>query len=69
MSEWDGVIFVREGPYKDGIFKFEIVIPSSYPAKPPDVIFLNEIMHPLIDLKTGKLDLTVMIKTFNRKIF
>jgi ubiquitin-conjugating enzyme E2 D/E len=46
--------------YKDGIFKFEMNIPSSYPAKPPEVSFSTKVFHPLIDISTGKLDITVL---------
>ena len=53
------MIFIREGPYKDGIFKFEIKIPSSYPKNPPEVYFTSEVNHPLIDPYKGKLDLNV----------
>jgi ubiquitin-protein ligase len=56
---WDGVIFIREGYYKEGIFKFEILIPQNYPSKPPEVNFITKVFHPLIDLSTGKLDLSV----------
>jgi ubiquitin-protein ligase len=61
---WHGVVFVREGPYKDGIFKFQMNIPPSYPAKAPEVSFISKVYHPLVDLKSGKLDISVK----NRKI-
>jgi ubiquitin-protein ligase len=54
-------VFVREGPFKDGIFKFQINIPTSYPAKAPEVTFITKVYHPFVDLKSGKLDLTVNI--------
>jgi ubiquitin-protein ligase len=59
---------VREGAYKDGIYKFEINIPSNYPSKPPEIIFMTKIYHPLVDFTTGKLDLSV-IKILYRKNF
>ena len=34
-------------------------IPNSYPAKPPEVNFITKISHPLVDIKSGKLDLSV----------
>ena len=55
---WHGVLFVREGYYKDGIFKFEIHIPNEYPKQPPKVIFVSKVFHPLIDSASGLLDLT-----------
>jgi len=53
------VIFVREGYYREGIFKFEIHIPQNYPSKPPEIQFTTKIFHPLVDISTGKLDLSV----------
>jgi ubiquitin-protein ligase len=53
------VIFVREGYYREGIFKFEIHIPQNYPSKPPEIQFMTKIFHPLVDISTGKLDLSV----------
>ncbi len=58
---WHGAIFVREGPYKDGIYKFEIKIPSTYPKSPPEVYFTSETNHPLIDKQKGKLDISVIV--------
>jgi ubiquitin-protein ligase len=36
-------------------------IPPSYPAKAPEVSFITKVYHPLVDLKSGKLDITVKI--------
>ena len=52
---------MREGIYKDGIFKFEMKIPPSYPARPPEVIFSTKVFHPLVDLNSGRLDISVFI--------
>ena len=56
---WNGSIFVREGSYKEAILKFEIFIPSNYPSKAPEIVFITKIFHPLIDLISGKLDISV----------
>jgi ubiquitin-protein ligase len=53
------VIFIREGYYREGIFKFEISIPQNYPSKPPEIKFTSKVFHPLIDLTTGRLDISV----------
>ena len=55
---WHGIIFPREGIYKDGIFKYQIHIPNDYPNSPPKVIFVSKVYHPLINQKTGELDLS-----------
>ena len=54
---WHGIIFPREGIYRDGIFKYKIVIPTDYPNSPPKVIFSSKVFHPLIN-KSGELDLS-----------
>ena len=50
---WHGIIFPREGIYRDGIFKYQIHIPTDYPNSPPKVIFVSKVYHPLINQKTG----------------
>ena len=55
---WHGIIFPREGIQRDGIFKYKILIPKDYPNAPPQVIFVSKVFHPLIDPKTGVLDLS-----------
>lgn len=55
---WHGVIFPREGLYKDGIFKFQIQIPPEYPNSAPKVVFVSKVYHPLIAYDTGILDLS-----------
>jgi len=53
------VLFVKEGAYKKGIFKFVIDIPSSYPSRPPTIVFETKVIHPLINSKTLILDIKV----------
>jgi ubiquitin-conjugating enzyme E2 D len=50
---------VRDGPYRGGIFKFDIIFSQNYPNKIPEVIFSSKILHPYIQESSGKLDLTV----------
>ena len=64
---WHGVIFIREGYYRDGIFKFEIHIPNEYPSKPPEVIFISKIFHSYIDQSSGKLDISVKYNIIKKK--
>jgi ubiquitin-protein ligase len=55
---WNGVIFIRSGPYIGGIFKFTVNFPINYPKSRPTVTFLlrPKFFHPLIDDK-GTLNL------------
>ncbi|XP_075167117.1 ubiquitin E2 variant domain-containing protein pendolino [Haematobia irritans] len=57
---WYGVIFVRQGLYEEGIFRFNISLPDTFPEDKlvPTVIFQNEMYHPLICPFTGTLDLS-----------
>jgi len=56
---WYGVVFIRQGTYQDGVFRFALNIPDNYPdGDCPSVIFTPPVFHPLIDASTGKLDLT-----------
>jgi ubiquitin-protein ligase len=58
LRRWYGVIFLRKGHYRGGIFKFVILIPQAYPDEGPKVHFLSEVFHPLIHPDTGLLDLS-----------
>eukprot|EP01112_Ceratiomyxa_fruticulosa_P017137 TRINITY_DN5283_c0_g1_i1.p1 TRINITY_DN5283_c0_g1~~TRINITY_DN5283_c0_g1_i1.p1 ORF type:complete len:297 (+),score=48.15 TRINITY_DN5283_c0_g1_i1:750-1640(+) len=56
---WHGVIFVRAGYYRLGIFKFIINFPQDYPASVPNCRFATDgIFHPLISPVDGTIDLT-----------
>uniref|UniRef100_A0A0G4GM39 UBC core domain-containing protein n=1 Tax=Chromera velia CCMP2878 TaxID=1169474 RepID=A0A0G4GM39_9ALVE len=59
MRVWFGVLFVRQGWYKDGIFHFRIQIPQEYPNAAPSIFFLTPVFHPLVDPSSGYLDLSV----------
>lgn len=52
-----GVIFVRKGIYRDGIFRFKITLPPDYnsPGSCPEVVFTPPIFHPLVHPTTGEL--------------
>ena len=58
VREWRGVVFVDEGYYRTGVFRFTIEIPLSYPDVAPSIVFPNhELLHPLIDPATGSLEI------------
>ena len=55
---WDCVIFVNEGPFANGSFKFELRLPDPFPSgQPPAVIFCSGVHHALVDPATRRLDL------------
>lgn len=55
-----GVIFIRRGLYREGVFRFRIDLPPNYNeiGTYPLVTFTPPIFNPLIDPNTGRLDLT-----------
>ena len=66
---WFGVIFVRQGLYQSGIFKFCVVIPQTYPDSDcPKIVFDRAPFHPLIDPNTGELDVQRAFPTWKRNV-
>jgi len=55
---WFGVVFIRQGIYQDGVFRFTLDIPKNYPdGDCPSITFRPAVYHPFVDPSTGKLDL------------
>ena len=57
---WDGIIFIKAGPYKGGKFWFFISFPEDYPKSLPRVQFHSLVFHPLINAQDGSLDLKML---------
>jgi len=57
---WFGVLFVRRGIYKDGVFRFNMSIPPEFPntTQSPTIIFQSQVFHPSICPFTGTMDIT-----------
>ena len=49
---WDGIIFIRDGFYKDARFKFQIYL-REFPIRKPSIYFKSTVFHPYINEKTG----------------
>lgn len=66
---WHGVLFVRQGLYRGGIFKFRIILPDDYPEDgvPPRIEFSSKIYHPLVNFKSGELQLRAKFPEWNTK--
>lgn len=48
-----GVIFVRRGLYRDGIFRFHLILPPDYNSSGsiPKILFTTPVFNPLVDDK------------------
>lgn len=66
---WNGVLFIRQGLYQEGVFKFTLTIPENYPdGDCPKVMFEHPVFHPVIDPKTGELDVKRGFQKWRRNI-
>lgn len=66
---WFGVVFIRHGLYQDGVFKFCVLIPANYPdGECPRIIFEYPPFHPLVDPKTGELDVKRAFPKWKRNV-
>lgn len=51
--EWFGVLFVRdEGIYKDGVFRFRILIPPTFPDDAAAIPVSEQYLFPTANLLT-----------------
>lgn len=54
---WYGVLFMRQGLYQEGVFRFKVTIPDNFPdGDCPSLVFDFPVFHPLVDPSTGELD-------------
>ncbi|KAI1285191.1 AKT-interacting protein [Halotydeus destructor] len=57
--KWFGVIFIHSGLYQGAILRFSLYIPEDYPSNQlPKVIFDPVPFHPLINPRTGELNIS-----------
>lgn len=59
------MIFIRQGIFKEGKFKFKVLFPKEFPKVRPEIIFTGDIFHPMIDQNSKKLDMNKLIPTWN----
>lgn len=84
LRHFFGVIFVRRGPYTNGIFKFHLLLPLQYNdgGTHPTIVFTSSVYNPHVHAETGELDIEtaypqwdpsrhylVTVLTFLKKIF
>jgi len=42
---------------RGGAFKFRLQLPADYPDSPPELRFLSDVFHPMVDPASGRVDL------------
>lgn len=57
------MLFVHSGPFRGGVFRFDIVFPKTYPLATPQVFFPPTLLHPLVEPVSGRLALGTLFKT------
>lgn len=64
---WDGVIFVRTGVFKNGIFRFILQLEPTFPSQsnPPVIKLTSNILHPLVDEETLVFDTSSAFPTWS----
>lgn len=56
---WFGVLFIRQGIYQGGVFRFTITLPQNFTdGGCPKVVFQSNVFHPLLNPGNGELDTT-----------
>lgn len=61
---WFGVLFIRQGIYQEGVFKFDLNIPENYPdGDCPKLTFTPPVFHPMVNPLTGELEVQ---RTFSK---
>lgn len=84
LRHFHGVIFIRRGPFTNGIFKFQIKLPEKYNDANawPQITFSSYVYNPHVNAETGELDIKsaypswdshqhylVTVLTYLKKIF
>jgi len=66
---WYGVLFIRQGPYQGGVFRFQVHIPDNYPdGDVPKVVFDNSVFHPSIDPTSNHLNVEQGFRKWKRNV-
>uniref|UniRef100_A0A069DS15 Putative ubiquitin-conjugating enzyme-related protein ft1 involved in programmed cell death n=1 Tax=Panstrongylus megistus TaxID=65343 RepID=A0A069DS15_9HEMI len=64
---WYGVLFVRSGVYKGGIFRITLKISENFPdSTQPSVIFEDKIFHPNINEETQELNVMSVFPVWSK---
>ena len=68
VGEIKGFVKAPENsPYKNGIFRFKILIPNNYPNEPPSLFIETNIFHCNYKLEIGRLIIDYVVNWDNKK--
>ncbi|PRP78684.1 hypothetical protein PROFUN_13423 [Planoprotostelium fungivorum] len=67
IAVWNCAIFIRQGPYRHAVFKFDLIIPTKYPEFAPLVCFTSRVYHPQVDLESGSLNIQRAFPNWNHE--
>ncbi|KAF6214209.1 hypothetical protein GE061_008948 [Apolygus lucorum] len=64
---WYGVMFVRSGPYKGGVFRLTMEIPEDFPNSLPPKVFMDPgLYHPAVHPSTHELNVHDVFPRWSR---
>lgn len=66
LQVWHGIIFIRGGPYKDGIFRFVLFLQDDFPYSRPLLKFTSPVFHPQVHPTDGAFNLDVSFPQWER---
>jgi ubiquitin-protein ligase len=62
IYKWNGIIFIKEGNYKNGIFRFDLEMNSNYPCSVPVIRMITPLFHPRVNQVDRKVDLQDLLE-------
>ncbi|KAG7349662.1 ubiquitin-conjugating enzyme [Nitzschia inconspicua] len=67
LRHFFGIIFVRRGPFTNGIFKFSLKLPPKYNDTDmwPQIVFSSRVFNPYVNEMTGELDIKSAYPTWD----
>ncbi|XP_028390838.1 AKT-interacting protein-like [Dendronephthya gigantea] len=65
LQVWHGIIFLRAGPFREGVFRFDILFQDNFPNAAPLIRFTSHVFHPQIH-KNGILNIEQAFPRWNK---
>lgn len=61
LYQWAGHIRGPQGtPYEEGLFRLNVVVPTTYPLVAPNFRFVTTVFHPNVHPKTGEICVDIL---------